>query len=177
MNAPHCPEHHDLIRDLALGRLDDTDARTAEAARTSCATCRDWWEETFTNDAVVAIDRVVGDALTSVALPPRRRQRPWLAAAAAAFLMVAAGALWNLSQAPVTVATADLPEATIAAPTGEIATIDFENGALPQPATDALVILTFESATPEVPVVDDSPNMIAALDFESGDFGDFVPVT
>jgi hypothetical protein len=144
MKAFDCPDHGHLVPDLALGRLDDQGAEKAESARKNCAVCSSWWDETFSNSAVAAIDAEVWDVFRAFE-PPRRRRRGWLAAAAAAVLVIGAGSaslLWR--DAPATVLPKD----------DQVSAWDFESGTVLETAVGS-----------------DSSNDEAVFvgDFESGD--------
>jgi hypothetical protein len=101
MKVIDCPEHGDLVLDLARGRLDDQRAKAAEKARRDCAECSRWWGETFSAPAMVEIDAKVAGVFQEF-IPSRRRRLGWMAAAAAA-LAVGIGAtslLWRDAPAP-----------------------------------------------------------------------------
>ena len=124
MQVPNCPDHENLVLELARGLLDDREALRAENVRKGCTHCKAWWSETFDSDAVSIVSSAVSESFSSFRAPARRR-RTWLAAAAAAVLVVGIGAttvLWRDSgqrqAGPVT------PEVS-----GDVlATWDFENG-------------------------------------------------
>jgi hypothetical protein len=87
MKAPDCPEHGNLVLDLARGRLDDQRAEEAETVRRDCAVCARWWDDTFVDEAVAVLDPVVAEVFKRF-VPVRRRQYGWLAAAATVLLAV-----------------------------------------------------------------------------------------
>ena len=92
----NCPEHQELMLDLARGRLDDEAGRRADELRSSCPECAAWWRSMMDDTVLAEIDRGVDEAFAAFA-PPRRRSG-WLAAAAAAVLAIAVGGttvLWN----------------------------------------------------------------------------------
>jgi hypothetical protein len=93
MRIPNCPDHGRLVLNLAQGRLDDRDAAEAEAVRTSCPACAEWWSEQFDGEPAASIDAAVERAFSDVR-PSRRRLPAWLPAAAAAVLVAGAAALW-----------------------------------------------------------------------------------
>jgi hypothetical protein len=100
MTVSNCPEHDDLMRELARGRLDDERSLRAETVREKCAECARWWNETFSGEAYDGVDGSVAEAISSFAPPDRRRYR-WLAAAAALVFAVGIGAtslLWRDDQ-------------------------------------------------------------------------------
>jgi hypothetical protein len=120
MTLSRCPEHGNLMLDLARGRLDDEQSLKAEAVREDCPTCARWWQETFNGDAFDVVDGAVADAISDFDPPARRRYR-WLAVAAAAVLAVGVGAssmMWRNAQ--VSPAYAGDP----------VSSWDFENGSL-----------------------------------------------
>jgi len=123
-----CPDHGDLMHELALGRLDDAEGARAEALRLSCAGCRDWWLETFDGRALAAIDAAVADAFAGFA-PPRRRRSGWWAVAAAAVLAAGIAAttlLWHGgTEAPVAVGPANGASSEVV-----LSVWDFEDGTL-----------------------------------------------
>ena len=86
-----CPEHGELVRQLALGRLDDAASAEAEAVVEECEHCAAWWQrETSPSDAVRA---AVCDGLAELELPRHRRVLPYAVAAAAAAVLVGGGLL------------------------------------------------------------------------------------
>jgi hypothetical protein len=93
MRLPDCPDHGRLVLDLAQGRLDDRAAVEAEAVRSSCQRCSQWWTEQLEGTLAVSIDAAVDRALREFR-PARRRLPAWLPAAAAAALVAGAAVLW-----------------------------------------------------------------------------------
>jgi len=148
----NCPEHGDLMCDLARGRLDDERSIWAETVRENCADCARWWKEAFSCEAYDAVDGLVAEAISSF-VPPARRSYKWLAAAAAVVLAVGIGAtsmLWRDAQT----APKDASEV--------VSTWDFEAGTLNEAV----------AATGEVTDGSDEVNGNPAMfigDFESGD--------
>lgn len=97
MTAVNCPEHGNLMRDLARGVLDDERALTAEAVRSECGHCGRWWCEAFACEAYERVDRALAESIADFA-PPARRRPGWLAVAAAVVLAIGVGAtsmLWR----------------------------------------------------------------------------------
>lgn len=90
MKVPSCPDHENLVLELARGLLDDREALRAETVRRDCAHCEAWWSETFDREAMAAVSSAVSESFSSFRAPTQRR-RVWLAAAAAAVLAVALG--------------------------------------------------------------------------------------
>jgi hypothetical protein len=128
MKAFDCPDHDHLVPDLALGRLDDLGAEKAESARRNCAMCSSWWDETFSDSAVAAIDAEVWDVFQAFE-PPSRRRHYWLAAVAAAAMLAIGVAM-----------TAGLWRGKLLSPVPSIdlvSTWDFEGGDLNTSALDA----------------------------------------
>ena len=152
MTVSNCPEHGDLMRDLARGRLDDERSLRAETVREECTECARWWNETFSGEAYDAVDGSVAEAISSFVLPTRRRYW-WLAAAAALVLAVGIGStsiLWR--DAPTSPSYAG----------DEVSTWDFEPGTLDK----------VDAAEGEVADGRDEPSGKAAIfasDLESGD--------
>lgn len=96
----NCPEHGDLMRELARGYLDDERSIWAETVRDDCPDCAHWWNEEFNDRAYDAVDEAVAQAILSF-VPPARRHFRWLAAAAAVVLAVGIGAtsmLWRTTE-------------------------------------------------------------------------------
>ena len=94
MHAPACPDHGRLVLDLALGRLDDRAAITAEAVRVACPECAAWWRSELEGAAASAVDQAVGSAFASFQPPASSWVARWLPVAAAATLAAGAGLLW-----------------------------------------------------------------------------------
>ncbi len=120
MTVSRCPEHGNLMLDLARGRLDDVRSLDAEAVREACPICARWWNETFSGDAFDLVERAVAESISHFAPPAWRRYR-WLAAAAAIILVVGIGAtsmMWR---------NADTSRAHAG---DEVSTWDFESGSL-----------------------------------------------
>ena len=126
MTASNCPEHGNLVLELARGRLDDRRAEEAETVRRDCAVCARWWDDTLGDEVVAGLDSVVAEVFQSF-VPPRRRQFGWLAAAAAVVLAVGLGTtalLWHGAEiAPSGPASASTTGAVLS-------TWDFEDGDL-----------------------------------------------
>ena len=126
MTVSNCPEHGNLVPELARGRLDDRRAMEAEAVRRDCAVCSRWWSDTFGEEPVAELDSVVAEVFRSFA-PPKQRRFGWLAAAAAAVLAVGLGAttlLWHDAEiAPSGLVSASTTGAVLS-------TWDFEGGEL-----------------------------------------------
>ena len=102
MTVSNCPEHGNLVLELARGRLDDRRAMEAEAVRRDCAVCAQWWGDTFGDEGVAELDSAVAEVFQSF-VPPKHRRFGWLAAAAAAVLAVGLGTttlLWHDAEIP-----------------------------------------------------------------------------
>ena len=126
MTARICPHHGDLVRELALGRLDDVQAGQAEVFRAECEECTAWWDETFAGDAFAEVDFAVADAFSNFSAPVRRNYG-WLAAAAALVLAIGLGSttmLWRNGDT-------EYSKAATPTPNGAVLTVmDFESGSL-----------------------------------------------
>ena len=124
MTVSNCPEHGNLVQELACGRLDDRRAMEAEAVRGDCAVCAQWWSDTFGEESVAELDAAVAEVFQSF-VAPKRRRFGWLAAAAAAVLAVGLGTttlLWHDAE----IAPSGLASVST---TGEVlSTWDFESG-------------------------------------------------
>jgi hypothetical protein len=152
MTVQGCPEHGDLMRELARGCLDDERSLRAETVREECADCARWWNETFSGEAYDAVDAAVAEAISSFVPPVRRRYR-WLAAAAALVLAVGIGAvsmLWRDDQ------ISHPPSSDV------VSTWDFEHGTL-----DKAIEATGD-ATDGGDKSNGKPGVFVS-DFESGD--------
>lgn len=126
MTLPNCPDHGDLMRELARGRLDDERLLDAESVRQVCPHCADWWAEAFSGDAYNVVEAAVAGGIESFA-PPARRRREWLAAAAAVVFAIGIGGvsmLWRGDQTAPSLAD------------GVVSTMSFEGGALDETVTD-----------------------------------------
>jgi len=148
----NCPEHGDLMRELACGCLDDERSIWAETMREDCADCARWWNEAFSGDAYDAVDGAVAEAISSFVPPARRRYR-WLAAAAALVLAVGIGATSVLWRDPQTLPT-NASEV--------VSTWDFEAGALDGAVAAAGEITDGSDDT-------DGTSAVFIGDFESGE--------
>jgi hypothetical protein len=129
MHASGCHEHGNLVRDLALGRLGDSEAERAETILSSCASCKAWWSQNVENERAMAVDTAVREGLARFKAPSRRRQRQWWAAAAAVILAVATGMFWHLGSGPVGVETQalyDTPKPVLQPEVSTISVMDFE---------------------------------------------------
>jgi hypothetical protein len=121
---PRCPEHGNLVLELAQGRLDDREAMRAEQARVGCDHCSKWWNGTFGDDPLSVLDTAVDEVFSNWA-PPARRRHGWLAAAAAAVLAIGLGTttlMWRDGEVSPTGARS-------ASTAGELlSAMDFEDG-------------------------------------------------
>ena len=158
MTVSNCPEHGNLVLELARGRLDDRRAMEAEAVRRDCAVCSRWWSDTFGEEPVAELDSVVAEVFRSFA-PPKQRRFGWLAAAAAAVLAVGLGAttlLWHDAEiAPSGLVSASTTGAVLS-------TWDFEGGEL----------VAAETMAADTPVSEDQAGGEPAVfesDLEAGD--------
>ncbi len=160
MKAPTCPEHGNLVLDLARGRLNDAEAVRADVVRGSCPLCAGWWDEAFSDPATASVDSAVAEAF-SVFKPPAAGRRVWLAAAAAAVLAVGVGIttmLWHGGEAAPPIAAGRVPGAE------EVLSVwDFEDGAL---TPNAAAVVSSEPADRA-----DADEAVYANDLESGDLG------
>jgi len=189
MNHPSCPEHDRLVLDLVLGRLDDEAAIEAESASESCPVCRVWWQQQFDGAVAEAVDDAVATAFNDLRLPARRRNHGWMAAAAAILMAFGVGTLW-LSQRATTAHDVAAPRVA------SIQTLDFETpdtvgefavvevpdpdlapvvrAAVPRVIVEETVIA---ESSPTVVADQESPKVLFAGSFESGDLGAWVPKT
>ena len=153
MTVSNCPEHGNLVQELACGRLDDRRAMEAEAVRRDCVVCAQFWGATYGDEAVAELDSAVAEVFHSF-VPPRQRRFGWLAAAAAAILAVGLGTttlLWHDAEmAPSGPASASTAGTVLS-------TWDFEDGDLGAAATMAA----------DTPIPQDQARGEAAV-FESG---------
>ncbi len=159
MKAPTCPEHGNLVLDLARGRLSDADALEADLQRESCPQCAAWWNTTFTADVTAEVDAAVAQAFANFR-PTAGRRRMWLAVAAAAVLAVVIGTttmVWRGSEtAPIVAKHSSAGEAVLS-------TWDFEDGTL-TPTTAAGVVPTPGARA-------EAGEAVFVNDLESGDLG------
>ena len=126
MTARICPEHEDLMRELACGLLDDARAARAEGLRVECSHCASWWKETFAGEAFDQVDNAVVAAFASLNRPARRRYG-WLAAAAALVLTIGIGSTSLFLRETGT----EFSRAATPVPSGPVLTVmDFESGSL-----------------------------------------------
>jgi hypothetical protein len=124
MTVSNCPEHGNLVQELACGRLDDRRAMEAEAVRRDCADCAQWWSDTFGDEPMAELDAAVAEVFQSF-VPPKHRRFGWLAAAAGAVLAVGLGTaalLWHDAE----IAPSGL--ASVSTTREVISTWDFESG-------------------------------------------------
>jgi hypothetical protein len=159
MTVPNCPDHGELVLELARGRLDDQESVRAEQARVECDHCSLWWSRTFGDDSLSVLDAAVDEVFSSWA-PPARRRRAWLAAAAAAVLAIGLGTtmvVWRDGE----VSPAG---ARTASKSGDVVSVmDFENGIAERKTTVVDV-------GGDEPGEADAEAVIFTNDLESGDF-------
>ena len=156
MTARICPEHDDLMRELACGLLDDAHAARAEVLRVECGDCRSWWGETFAGEAFAQVDDAVADAFANFNRPARRRFG-WLAAAAALVMAIGIGSTsLLLRETGIEVSRAATPVPAGAA----LSVMDFENGSL-----NGVAAVSIESEAVAV----DSQDAVFQDKLESGD--------
>jgi hypothetical protein len=127
MKMPNCPDHGDLMRELALGRLEDERSFAAESILQDCTHCAGWWAGAFGGDAFDAVEAAVADEIASFT-PPARRRREWLAVAATVVFAIGIGGvsvLWRGNQAVPSHAD------------GIVSTMNFEAGALTETVSEA----------------------------------------
>ena len=158
MTGSICPEHHNLVHELALGQLDDARAVRAEALRVDCDHCRGWWDATFAGEAFAAVDQSAESAFATFRAPAKRRYG-WLAAAAALVLTVGIGSMSLLLRDTGT----EFSRAATPVPVGATLTVmDFESGSL-----EAVVGASNSAETVAV----DHQEGVFRSDLESGDLG------
>ena len=158
MTVPNCPDHRNLVHELACGLLDDRDALRAETVRRDCVHCTAWWSATFHTDAVAVVNDAVAGSFSNFRAPARSR-RTWIAAAAAAVLVVGLGTttlLWRDAE--------DRQAGPVAAAPGPavLSSWDFEDGVTPLQASPAADV-----PTPSIESVGDPA--VFTGDLESGD--------
>ncbi len=158
MTVPICPDHADLMRELARGHLDDEQSLRAETIREECSECARWWNEAFSGEAYDAVDRAVAEVISGFAPAARRRYRG-LAAAAGLVLAAGVGALSLLWRDA---------ETSSVTPGEVVSTWDFETI-----GPDEVVTIGGE-ATNGVDNVHSTDAMFSS-DFESGDLGGWSP--
>ncbi len=125
MKVPTCPEHGNLVLDLARGRLKDADAAEADLVRESCPDCAEWWTTTFSDRATADVDIAVARVFAEFSPPAGRRRHGWLAAAAAAVLAVGVAAttmMWRGTETAPEMAEQSVPAEAV------LSTWDFEDG-------------------------------------------------
>ena len=152
MTVSSCPEHGDLMRELARGCFDDERSLGAETVREECVDCASWWNEAFSGEVYDAVDGAVAEVISSFVPPARRRYR-WLAAAAALVLAIGIGAtsmLWRDAQTSPAYAS------------DVVSTWDFETGSLDEAVAAAGEALDGSDKSNGKPAV-------FVGDFESGD--------
>jgi len=159
MQLSTCPEHGNLVLDLARGRLSDADAAHAETVRGACPHCASWWNTTFADDATAAVDAAVAGAFNDFQ-PVGGRRYAWLVAAAAAVLAVGVGVttmLWRGGETSPVVATQGPAAEAV------LSTWDFEGGDIAS---------TIESAAVPTPAKrGQGGEAVFVNDLESGDLG------
>jgi hypothetical protein len=142
-DLPRCPDHGDLVRDLALGLLEGDRAMEAECVRLSCDHCRTWWASALSGPATGGVEDAVAAAFRSVSLTRARRRDGWKVVAAAAACVAIIGVAGLLHQGPSTTDIAhQAPQ--------PISILDFENApvAIDDPATEgALFVSDLEDGT------------------------------
>ncbi len=158
MTVSCCPDHGDLMLELALGRLDDGEAARAEDLRTSCAGCRQLWSSSFDESALAVVDTAVAGAFAGFRAP-RRRLGGWWAAAAAAVLVLGIGAtslLWRGGEDPAVASRQPADSGAV------LSVWDFENGTLAAENSPAVVEAGAQSAA-------EGGGAVFTNDLESGD--------
>jgi hypothetical protein len=158
MTVSRCPDHGDLMLELALGRLDDGEAARAEELRTSCAGCRQLWSSSFDGPALAVVDAAVAGAFAGFRAP-RYRRRGWWAAAAAAVLVLGIGAtslLWRGGEDPAVASRQPADSGAV------LSVWDFEDGTLAAEASPTVVEARVQSAT-------EGEGAVFTNDLESGD--------
>ena len=122
-----CTHHGDLMRDLARGLLDDERAFEAEILRRDCDHCSAWWDGSFGQADIEAVDSAVGEVFAAFVPPASRRRYGWLAAAAAVVLAIGISSLSLIGGGSGTAVMTSLPE-----PPAEttLVSLDFEDGTL-----------------------------------------------
>lgn len=158
MKVPTCPEHDNLVLDLARGRLDDAEAFEAELVRESCPQCAEWWRAAFSDRATAEVDSAVARAFADFT-PATNRRRVWLAAAAAVLAVGVATTMtmWRVADTAPEMAVHGAPAEVV------LSTWDFEDGTV-----DAAVEPV---AAPTPGRQNDSGEAVFTNDLESGDLG------
>jgi hypothetical protein len=159
MKLPTCPEHDNLVLDLARGRLNDTGAMEAESVRETCPICSKWWNTTFADSDTAGVNGAVAQVFADFS-PVAGRRRGWLAVAAAAVLAVGVGTttmLWRNGDVDHRVAEQG-PAADVV-----LSTWDFEDG---EAASNIEI-----AAVPTPRDRSEAGEAVFVNDLESGDLG------
>jgi len=158
MKAPTCPEHGNLMLDMARGRLADADALEAELVRQTCPDCAEWWNTTFSDRATAEVDGAVAAAFAGFT-PASGHRRVWLAIAAAVVLAVGLASttvLWRGGGVEPRVAEQAPAADTV------LSTWDFEDGELSSAAS---------TTAPTPGDRGEAGEAVFVNDLESGDLG------
>jgi len=158
-----CPSHGDLVRDLALGRLEDADALRAEQALAACGACSSWSRSLADQE----VAQGVAAGLAAFRAPAAGSGAPRWAARIAAVLVasVGLGSAWLLYEQRPGPAATD-PAAVADRVGGRPAAL--------APAGEVILAESLESGGPGAFRVHAAPGpaeVIFAEDLESGSFG------
>lgn len=157
MTVSCCPDHGDLMLELALGRLDDREAERAEELRTSCAGCGQLWSSSFDEPALAVVDAAVAGAFAGFHAPRHRRRGWWAAAAAVLVLGIGATSLlWRGGEDPAVASRQPATSDSV------LSVWDFENGTLAAEASPTVVEARVQTAA-------EGEDAVFTNDLESGD--------
>ncbi len=157
-----------MVRDLALGRLDDQSALRAEETLSTCPTCSRWWEVTLEGGAAAEVDTAVASAIASFRPPAaiHRFRTAFLAAAAMLLIGLGISTVTRHTPTPVPNATDEIV-ASVETTTGTlVAALDFESGSVDAHAS---VEVVSRPAAPPAPKPAAKEAVVNAVSMETGD--------
>lgn len=157
-----------MVRDLALGKLDDESALRADEALAACTVCSRWWDETFAGDAFAEVDEAVAGAVAAFA-PPRATRRVatgFLAAAATLVIGLGIATVTRHTPAPVPTVSDEIAASVGTSAGTLVAAMDFESGLADlQPHVEVVS----RPATPPAPLETAKDAVVNAVSMETGD--------
>lgn len=160
---PDCPDHGQVMLDLALGNLQGCEAERAESLLDECPICRQWWVSALEGDSASDLARVVEQVFASFQAVERRKRVGWMPLAAAALIALAVALVLQTRppSAPDDPGTHS-DQAVLFVESFEPATVGSTED------NPALVSLQFETTSP-APVPEDDSAVIAGENLETGD--------